>query len=1066
MRLWGVQRLATIGIAVAFAANTLLAVGGDDPRRDTEWRRWAVVASQDVARDGLPDLITVALSEDSSLELVERQELAAATRELELTAYLGPAAGRQRLQLGRVLKADALVLLSLEPSAAETNGEASEFLRLIIAECRSGARLAIDYLPYDRQRLDELAEECVKKVSDTRRRFPRGIERTIGVTQFLSKNFVHDYDHLQSGYAGLLANALTTFPGVAVIEIEEARAIADEIERSGDDLADRVVPLTVTGEFEVSKAESADAKTTIDLVVELSRGGKVVGRGDLDDRPLEDVPGLLRDRLARGIVQRSSTSDGPNLSIDEQYSLLVDRADTFARIGAFEQSTALREAALLLKPNELDQKLLLISEYRRGLIARCRETWSQLVSERNDTTPRLEDAKYWDAAHDGHMQILRVSAHHIEDVMRRRQVNAREAEQMVSGFRGVLNEANNARYGATNVAKGRDLLETFAWRVFPLFHQLDTDLRGGGVHPALRDRAMSLDRVFTAEQQRDGWTSTALSLFMFTLPTLRNLGAIPSNHQPMFDDLERFLTEVPTGSLPIRRMAQKTMHLQIKGTADQVRGFYDRLKQSGKPWNEFYARCGLLARAIAGYPQSNIGRPLRDELDHLRTFIEEHAPGEDAERVRSTYLVEFDRLEQLIARREGTMIPPRQNPMPGASPFVELPSRIDFEKTDERRCHWESIQRCTDALDLCWWKYEVALVPEPGRTISLHRAQIPEEQVASAYWDGRYVWVVTMASGVRVFDTDARQVVFFRRPQTAGDETDDPQPERSNQGRTAVARAGKVRHDAGIAGPDLPPYERIRKLHTTSAIPLRLHPIGPGRVILVGRYGKLNRLWFAQAQVGDPGKGELASVDVFHTCAKVRSDPDAPDDDPEQIFLACWMTEWQKPKSGRRSLIVGRMQQHGDRRLGRRPLAIDLETLKASVFPFRFPSANFITRHSFDGRILHVERSRVNIFTPNADNSNDWDHTALSTAYDLKSRPGQQVINYDSSLYVTGTHWLRIDRATWKVEKLTTEPLPEWMQFKRYGLSAHHGLVAWNLGKPLHQAKIAQSDAGATKSTE
>lgn len=1067
MKRWGVLRLVIFGILVAPALGVQLAVLGDDIRHDAEQgHRWAVVASQDVARNGLPDLITVALSEDSSLELVERQELAAATRELEIAAYLGPGAGRQRLQLGRVLKADALVLLSLEPSAAEPEGEASEFLRLIIAECRSGTRLATEYLSYDRQRPDELAKQCVKRVNDTRRRFPQGIERTIGVTQFLSKNFVHDYDHLQSGYAGLLASALTAFPGVAVIEIEEARAIAEEIKRSGDELADRVVPLTVTGEFEVSKADSADAKATIDLVVELSRGGKVVGRGDLDDRPLEDVPSLLRDRLARGIVQRLSTSDGPNLSTDEQYVILVDRADTFARIGAFEQSTALREAALLLKPDELDQKLLLISEYRRGLVARCRETWSQLVSVRNDTTPRLEDAKSWDAAHDGHMQILRVMAHHIEEAIRRRQVNAREADEMVSGFRAVLNEANNARYGAANVAKGRELLETFVWRVFPLVHQLDTDLRGGGVHAALRDRAMSLDRMFTAEQQRDGWTSTALSVFMFTLPTLRNLGAIPSNHQPMFDDLERFLTEVPTGSLPIRRMAQKTMHLQIKGTADQVRGFYDRLKQSGKPWNEFYARCGLLARAVSAHPQSDIGRPLRDELNDLRAFIEERAPGEDAERVRSTYLVEFDRLEQLVARREGAMPPPRRNLAPDASPFVELPSRIDFQKIDERWCHWKSIQRCTDALDLCWWKYGVALIPEPGRTISLHRAQIPEEQVASAYWDGRYVWVVTMANGVRVFDTDARQVVFFPRPQTADDDSDKPQPEQSIQGQTAVAPAGEVRPEAGIAGPDLPPYERIRKLHTTSALPLRLHPIGTGQVILVGRYGKLNRLWFAKVQVGNPGKGEPASVDVFHTCTKVRSDPETSDDDPKQIFLPCWMTEWQEPESGRCLLIVGRMQQHGDRRLGRRPLAIDLETLKASVFPFRFPAANFTPRYSFDGRILHVERSRVNIFTPNAENPNDWNHAAIANAYDLKSRPGQQVIDHDGSLYATGTQWLRIDRATWKVDKLTIEPLPEWMQFKRYGLSAHHGLVAWNPAKPLHRVTIIEADAGEAESEE
>lgn len=503
------------------------------------------------------------------------------------------------------------------------------------------------------------------------------------------------------------------------------------------------------------------------------------------------------------------------------------------------------------------------------------------------------------------------------------------------------------------------------------------------------------------------------------------------------------------------------MRFEIKGTADQVHGFYDRLKQSEHPWNEFYARCGLLARAIAGYPQSDIGRPLRDELNDLRMFLEQHAPGEEAELVRSTYLAEFDRLKQLIERRERAMIPPRPNPTPDALPFVQLPSRIDFQKIDERRCYWESIQRCSDALDLCWRKHEVTLVPEPGRTISLHRAQIPEEHVASAHWDGRYVWVVTMASGVRVFDTDARQVVFFRRPQIANDDIDDPRPKPSSQEPSAAAPAGEPCRDDSPVGPDLPPYERIHKLHETSALPLRLRPIGPGRAIFVGRYGKLNRLWFAQVQVGDPAK-----VDVFHTCTKVRPDPEAPDDDPEQIFLPCWMTEWQEPRSGRRLLIVGRMQQHGDRRLGRRPLAVDLETLEASVFLFRFPAANLLTRYSFDSRILHIEGSRANVFTPNPEDPNDWDHAAIAAPYDYKTRPGQQVIDHEGALYVTGTHWLRIDRATWEADKLTTQPLPDWMQFMRYGLSAHHGLVAWNLGKPLHRVTIVTEDPGKAKSED
>lgn len=59
--------------------------GGEDDRAN-KLRRWAIVGSPEIVGDGLPDLITVSLSEDATIALVERQELAAAVRELELTA--------------------------------------------------------------------------------------------------------------------------------------------------------------------------------------------------------------------------------------------------------------------------------------------------------------------------------------------------------------------------------------------------------------------------------------------------------------------------------------------------------------------------------------------------------------------------------------------------------------------------------------------------------------------------------------------------------------------------------------------------------------------------------------------------------------------------------------------------------------------------------------------------------------------------------------------------------------------------------------------------------------------
>ena len=74
----------------------------------------------------------------------------------------------------------------------------------------------------------------------------------VAVSPFLSKNFLHDYDNLQEVYARLLEAGLTQLPNVAVIEIEEARAIGRETALTGSAPLDRPTPLLVEGEYAVS----------------------------------------------------------------------------------------------------------------------------------------------------------------------------------------------------------------------------------------------------------------------------------------------------------------------------------------------------------------------------------------------------------------------------------------------------------------------------------------------------------------------------------------------------------------------------------------------------------------------------------------------------------------------------------------------------------------------------------------------------------------------------------------------------------------------------------------------
>ena len=164
---------------------------------------------------------------------------------------LGADQVENRRQAGVLLKADMLVLLSLEEAKSK-----KPTVKIVISDCSNGARLRIGWIPFNKDELENSCRDLTKIVHNTLKRFKDGVKQIVGVSHLVSRNLVHDYDHLQAGYAYLLQNALSSSPGVAVIEVEEARSIRHESELAGDIKSGRVVPLFVEGEFRMQRAAS------------------------------------------------------------------------------------------------------------------------------------------------------------------------------------------------------------------------------------------------------------------------------------------------------------------------------------------------------------------------------------------------------------------------------------------------------------------------------------------------------------------------------------------------------------------------------------------------------------------------------------------------------------------------------------------------------------------------------------------------------------------------------------------------------------------------------------------
>jgi hypothetical protein len=338
------------------ARGTEPAETGDQPVR------WAILGTSGTQDAGLTDLLHDRLASLDCVQLVEREQWQAIAAEYSLDAFGAAGAVRQRLLLGTVLQADRLLLLSriaLSGPASET----TDVFRLVIADCGTGARIGHENYPADISPEDFL-DAAAAAVEQVGRRFPAGVKQVVGVSHFVSQNLVHHYDHRQAGYGYLLQHALALHPGTAVLEIEEARAIAQELSFGAPDqtaaLRRRAVPVLVDGEFTVA-AQPTASPTAVDLTVFVRRGNGVEEIRKTALAPA-DVVALLTGELARRILELDS--EEPVLfSPAEQRDWLSARAEQFGRVGAWDHSIGLREAALLIDPDDVPLRLALLSEY-------------------------------------------------------------------------------------------------------------------------------------------------------------------------------------------------------------------------------------------------------------------------------------------------------------------------------------------------------------------------------------------------------------------------------------------------------------------------------------------------------------------------------------------------------------------------------------------------------------------------------------------------------------------------------------------------------------------------------
>ena len=302
----------------------------------------------------LQSLLEAGLLESKKASWLERDQIEAVLKEQSLQAAFGADATSKRTAIGKLLKADLLVLMRPIENLASLAPGTSPSLELVVCETSQGLRLCRELVTVgeDPQQTVVWAVARVEQAID---KYDERITRLWAVPPLVCEDLLDDQGYLRQAYARLLEQVLLREPGSLVVELEEARSIGTEVELTApDNGVRRRLPFYLLGSY---RSDDRDGLHRVAIELELQQGGKTLRKSNRDVLVRDDVPDYLR-QTATEWRQSTGTVNSVLPDSRSEAQQLAQRAKTFAVTGRWPEAYALAEASLLLAPNEPDTLLL------------------------------------------------------------------------------------------------------------------------------------------------------------------------------------------------------------------------------------------------------------------------------------------------------------------------------------------------------------------------------------------------------------------------------------------------------------------------------------------------------------------------------------------------------------------------------------------------------------------------------------------------------------------------------------------------------------------------------------
>ena len=324
-------------------------------------------------------LLEAALLETGTAEWLERGEIDRILAEQKLDAAFAARAVKSRVALGRLLKADLLVLVQIQPAEPATEPSAEPpagRIDLVVAETAGGMRILAQAVPQTNDPAAD-ARKALAPIASALRKYAETIREVYAVPPFLSRDLGHQNDHLMSAYAKLVEQVLLAQPGVLVVEIEEAETIAREIALAGpDDRLVRPMPLYLMGEY---RHEGLGDAQKVTIALQTKRGNATLSQASETMSPPE-VPAYLQ-QVAAGLLARGEAKTA-RFDPQAEASHLAQRSADFLKLRDWRQALALAEASLLLDPDRIEPRAGAIQAISRIVQGREPQTRRQSVFDK------------------------------------------------------------------------------------------------------------------------------------------------------------------------------------------------------------------------------------------------------------------------------------------------------------------------------------------------------------------------------------------------------------------------------------------------------------------------------------------------------------------------------------------------------------------------------------------------------------------------------------------------------------------------------------------------------------